>query len=90
MPLGADPSESGSEPRSEPRSEARSEARSELPTEGEPALVCATCGALPVDPALARLTWARGVESGRDVWTCETCSRRHLRSIEGKLDSSWW
>ena len=42
------------------------------------------------DPALARITWARGVENGREVWTCDTCSRRHLRSIEGKLDSSWW
>jgi len=26
----------------------------------------------------------------RDVWTCDTCSRTHLRSIEGKLDSAWW
>ena len=38
-------------------------------------------------PALARLTWARGIENGHEVWTCDTCSRRHLRSIEGKLDS---
>ena len=53
-------------------------------------MVCATCGAVPTDEGMARLTWARGVENGRDVWTCETCSRRHLRSIEGKLDSSWW
>jgi hypothetical protein len=58
--------------------------------QGSAAMVCATCGALPADEGLARLTWARGVENGRDVWTCETCSRRHLRSIEGKLDSSWW
>jgi hypothetical protein len=58
-----------------------------------PAPVCATCGAVPPDDAaaaLARVTWARGVENGRDVWTCDTCSRRHLRSIEGKLDSAWW
>jgi len=54
------------------------------------AMACATCGAVPADEALARLTWARGVENDREVWTCETCSRRHLRSIEGKLDSSWW
>ena len=40
--------------------------------------------------ALARITWARGVENGRDTWTCDTCSRTHLRSIEGKLDSAWW
>jgi hypothetical protein len=54
------------------------------------AMTCATCGAQPGDAAVARLSWARGVENGREVWTCETCSRQHLRSIEGKLDSSWW
>jgi len=54
------------------------------------AMTCATCAAAPADPALARLTWARGIENGHEVWTCDTCSRRHLRSIEGKLDSSWW
>jgi hypothetical protein len=54
------------------------------------AMTCAICGAAPADPALARLTWARGIENGHEVWTCDTCSRRHLRSIEGKLDSSWW
>ena len=56
----------------------------------ETAMVCATCGGTPDDPAAARLTWARGVENGRTVWTCERCSREHLRSIEGKLDSAWW
>jgi hypothetical protein len=59
----------------------------------EPPLVCATCGTTPPDAeavALARITWARGTENGRDVWTCATCSRTHLRSIEGKLDSAWW
>lgn len=59
----------------------------------EASLVCAVCGAAPADDrarALARLTWTRGAEDGRDVWTCEACSRRHLRSIEGKLDSAWW
>jgi hypothetical protein len=64
-----------------------------VPPASEPSPVCATCGAVPADDeaaALARITWARGVENGRDVWTCDTCSRRHLRSIEGKLDSSWW
>lgn len=55
-----------------------------------PGLVCATCGAVPEDDSLARLTWARGTENNREVWTCERCSREHLRSIEGKLDSAWW
>lgn len=55
--------------------------------------VCATCGTSPADDestAQARLTWSRGTENGREVWTCDPCSRRHLRSIEGKLDSAWW
>jgi Zn-finger protein len=53
-------------------------------------MACASCGATAEDEALARLTWSRGTENGRDVWTCAQCSRRHLRSIEGKLDSAWW
>ncbi|HET7822653.1 MAG TPA: hypothetical protein VFL10_14110 [Ornithinibacter sp.] len=58
-----------------------------------PRPVCATCGTTPSDDdaaALARITWTHGVENDRDVWTCDTCSRTHLRSIEGKLDSAWW
>jgi hypothetical protein len=52
---------------------------------------CATCGttADPEDPG-ALVAWVRGVEDGRVVWTCPACSRRFLRSIEGKLDSQWW
>ena len=53
-------------------------------------MACATCGTSAEDEALARLTWSRGTENGREVWTCDQCSRRHLRSIEGKLDSAWW
>jgi hypothetical protein len=66
-------------------------------------LVCTTCGAtalggpdLPPGAsaedrlAVARLTWTRGTEHGDVVWTCERCSRAHLRSIEAKLDQAWW
>ncbi len=55
-------------------------------------MVCGRCGRLPIvdGEALARLEWVRGVERGRPVWTCPTCSRENLRSIEGKLDSQWW
>lgn len=53
-------------------------------------LVCATCGRIPQDGSAARLTWTFGVEKGRKVWTCDQCSRVNLRSIEGKLDSTWW
>ena len=62
-------------------------------TASDPRPVCATCGTTPPDDdsaALALVTWAHGTENGRDVWTCATCSRTHLRSIEGKLDSAWW
>jgi hypothetical protein len=36
------------------------------------------------------LTWVTSVENGRRRTYCETCSREHLRAIEGKLDSEWW
>ncbi len=55
-----------------------------------PAPVCATCGTTAPDPALATITWVRATENGREVWTCDRCSREHLRSIEAKLDSTWW
>lgn len=59
--------------------------------EREPAeMVCATCGGAPEDVSVARLTWALGVQGDRQVWTCDRCSRQHLRSIEGKLDPQWW
>lgn len=41
------------------------------------------------DPA-ETLTWTTAVERGRDRTYCPTCSREHLRSMEGKLDSEWW
>ena len=53
-------------------------------------MVCATCGRRAEDESAARLTWAFAVEEQRRVWTCDLCSREHLRSIEGKLDSAWW
>ena len=53
-------------------------------------LVCATCGTTTPADGAALLSGVRGVEDGRRVWTCETCSREHLRSIEGKLDTAWW
>ena len=52
--------------------------------------VCGTCGRVAQDESAARLAWTFGVENGRQVWTCDCCSREHLRSIEGKLDSVWW
>lgn len=51
--------------------------------------VCSWCGRTAEDES-ARVTWTLGVENGRQVWTCDVCSRENLRSIEGKLDSPWW
>lgn len=59
-----------------------------VPVQGA-AMVCLTCGAVaPSNPP--PLTWSAAVENGRRVWTCETCMRENLRSIESKLDSAWW
>ena len=52
--------------------------------------VCASCGRSPAPNEPAELTWTLGAEGARTVWTCPECSRRHLREIEGKLDSQWW
>ncbi|HQV92337.1 MAG TPA: hypothetical protein PLA46_12195 [Phycicoccus sp.] len=69
-------------------------AQRELGDDGEPGpRACVTCGRLAGGDdagAAALLTWSRGVENGRVVWTCDVCTRRHARSIEGKLDSAWW
>ena len=61
------------------------------PAAAEP-MVCGTCArdAAAEGEQRALLTWSRGMEGGRSVWTCDGCSREHLRSIEGKLDSTWW
>jgi len=59
-------------------------------TEDKARPVCNTCGLVPDDDSDANLSWVLGVENGRKVWTCDRCSRDNLRSIEGKLDSTWW
>ncbi|GGO85751.1 hypothetical protein [Wenjunlia tyrosinilytica] len=50
-------------------------------------IVCALCGTardrLP-------LTWTCSVENGTQHYLCEACARTHLRSIEGRLDPTWW
>jgi hypothetical protein len=48
---------------------------------------CARCGT--TEQGLP-LTWTCSVENGRRVHFCDTCARRNLRSIEGRLDSAWW
>ena len=50
---------------------------------------CDFCGKQESDEA-ATLTWTVAVENGRRRTFCDTCSRAHLRAMEGKLDSEWW
>jgi hypothetical protein len=51
--------------------------------------VCDFCGRHESDPART-LTWSTAVEDGRRRTYCDVCSREHLRSMEGKLDSEYW
>jgi hypothetical protein len=50
---------------------------------------CQRCGQ-PASSAPPPLGWSSGHERGRMVWVCEACTRRNLRSIEGKLTEDWW
>ncbi|MGA8210481.1 MAG: hypothetical protein WB441_15965 [Nocardioidaceae bacterium] len=53
--------------------------------------VCDFCGASAPDASdRLPLTWSTAVERGRAKLFCPTCSREHLRAMEGKLDSEWW
>ncbi|MGW7350638.1 hypothetical protein [Streptomyces sp. Z26] len=51
------------------------------------ATVCHLCGTAAPEPPV---TWVCSVENGDRRYFCEQCSRTHLRSIEGRIDSSWW
>jgi len=50
---------------------------------------CDFCGQ-PAPGVDVPLTWVTSTENGRQRVYCDRCSRDHLRSIEGKLDSTWW
>jgi hypothetical protein len=50
---------------------------------------CQRCGQ-PASSVPPPLGWSSGHERGRTVWVCEACTRRNLRSIEGKLAEDWW
>lgn len=50
---------------------------------------CTACGAVaPTVPP--PYTWSMTVEGTRRYWTCVSCSRDHLPSIEGKLGQDRW
>ncbi len=50
---------------------------------------CDFCGRQETDEAKT-LAWTMAVENGRRRVFCARCSREHLRSMEGKLDSEFW
>lgn len=52
-------------------------------------VTCDLCGRQDEEGA-ATLTWSTAVEHGQRRTYCEACSRTHLRSMEGKLDSEFW
>jgi hypothetical protein len=52
-------------------------------------LSCDLCGRTATE-ADAALAWTVSVENGRRRRYCEACSREHLRSMEGRLDSEYF
>ncbi|MFE5869426.1 hypothetical protein ACFQ6V_12345 [Streptomyces roseifaciens] len=56
-------------------------------TEPAETVTCARCGT-PADGAPP--TWTCSLENGSRRYFCDDCSRANIRSIEGRLDSSWW
>jgi hypothetical protein len=52
---------------------------------------CSVCGtASAVGGGIADLAWSTAVEDGRRLDLCPDCTRRNVRSIEGKLPEQWW
>ena len=49
---------------------------------------CDLCGRQGEDSET--LSWTTSVERGRTCRYCDTCSREHLRAMEGKLDQEHW
>ncbi|MCW2758683.1 MAG: hypothetical protein JWO46_2429 [Nocardioidaceae bacterium] len=52
-------------------------------------VTCSFCGTVEETDDVP-LTWTSAVERGRQQLFCATCSRKHLRAMESKLDSEWW
>ena len=55
------------------------------------AVTCVVCGAVADGPPdEIPLGWSTSSSDRGMVLTCPTCVREHVRSIEAKLDESWW
>ena len=51
-------------------------------------VTCSGCGHQAEGAAL--LTWSSATGPRGTTWTCEACTRRHLRAMEAKLDEEHW
>ncbi|CAN5126378.1 hypothetical protein BH20ACT5_BH20ACT5_25880 [soil metagenome] len=50
-------------------------------------VTCTGCGRSEDE---APVTWtSQSTERGQQ-WLCDRCTRDNLRSIEGRLDETWW
>jgi hypothetical protein len=50
-------------------------------------VVCSSCGQQAAEPPL---TWSTATGPRGTTWLCATCTRRHLRALEAKLDEEHW
>ena len=48
---------------------------------------CSLCGATAGSPPL---TWSASTGPRGTTWACDGCTRRHLRSMEARLDDEHW
>ncbi|MGR8008402.1 hypothetical protein [Streptomyces hypolithicus] len=75
---------------SSPREAPRNHEQTPHPSRpGAAAVVCSRCGKYSESESTP-LTWTCSVENGSRQYFCDDCSRANIRSIEGRLDSSWW
>jgi len=59
-------------------------------TQADPTQTTTRCGRCGHTAEGLPITWTCSVENGSRVYFCDDCGRKHLRSIEGRLDSAWW
>ena len=60
----------------------------DLPDPHAQAVACSVCGATAGDGPPP--TWASARGPRGTTWTCERCTRTHLRAMEAKLDEEHW
>ena len=50
-------------------------------------VTCGSCGRQADEPPL---TWSSATGPRGTTWTCEPCTRQHLRAMEARLDEEFW